>query len=77
VAPHLRGHHHLLRSTMACVESRLDPARFSRVHRSWIVNLDRVAEIGPLDDGDARLRMRDGSTVPCGRRYRDALRATR
>jgi DNA-binding LytR/AlgR family response regulator len=54
---------------------QLDPARFAQVHRSWAVNLDRVAEIEPLDSGDARLRMRDGSQVPCSRRYRDALGA--
>jgi len=43
------------------------------MHRSDAVNLDRVAEIEPLDGGDARLRMKDGSQVPCSRRYRDAL----
>ncbi|MEO6227694.1 MAG: LytTR family DNA-binding domain-containing protein, partial [Thermomonas sp.] len=39
-----------------------------------IVNLDCVAEIQPLDTGDARIVMRDGSLIPCSRRYRDALR---
>ena len=75
VALHLRGHDYLLRATMAEIEGRLDPARFARVHRSWIANLDQVAEIEPLDDGDARLKMRDGSFVPCSRRYRGALRS--
>jgi DNA-binding LytR/AlgR family response regulator len=44
------------------------------VHRSYIVNLDYIVEIIPLDSGDARATMRDGSTVPISRRYRDALR---
>ena len=45
-----------------------------RVHRSYIVNLDRIAQIEPLDTGDARIVMDDGATIPCSRRYRDALR---
>lgn len=73
VGLHVNGHDYLLRSTLADFLAQLDPARFVRVHRSHAVNLDQVAEIEPLDSGDARLRMRDGSTVPCSRRYRAAL----
>ncbi len=71
---HVRGRDYPLRITMAAIEPRMDPARFVRVHRSWMVNLDCIAEIEPLDTGDARLLLRDGSKVPCSRRYRDALR---
>lgn len=70
----VRGRDYPLRSTIAAIESRLDPARFQRVHRSWIVNLEHVAMIEPLDTGDARIHLRDGSTLPCSRRYRAALR---
>jgi hypothetical protein len=70
----VRGRDYPLRSTIASIESRLDPARFQRVHRSWIVNLDHVAMIEPLDTGDARLHLKDGATLPCSRRYRPALR---
>jgi uncharacterized membrane protein len=70
----VRGRDYPLRSTIAAIESRLDPARFQRVHRSWIVNLDHVAMIEPLDTGDARIHLKDGSTLPCSRRYRPALR---
>jgi DNA-binding LytR/AlgR family response regulator len=41
---------------------------------SYAVNLDYLAEIEPLDTGDARLRLRDGVQIPCSRRYRAALR---
>ena len=71
---HVRGRAYPLRSTMAAIEGQLDPTRFVRVHRSHIVNLDCVAEIQPLDTGDARIIMRDGTEVPCSRRHRDALR---
>jgi hypothetical protein len=73
VGLHVNGHDYLLRSTLADFLEQLDPARFARVHRSYAVNLDRIAEIEPLDAGDARLKMKDGSFVPCSRRYRDAL----
>lgn len=69
----VNGHDYLLRSTLADFLEQLDPARFARVHRSHAVNLDRIAEIEPLEGGDARLKMKDGSFVPCSRRYRDAL----
>ncbi|QBK03894.1 LytTR family transcriptional regulator [Hylemonella gracilis] len=71
----VNGHDYLLRSTLNDFLERLDPAKFARVHRSHAVNLDRIAEIEPTDGGDARLKMKDGSTVPCSRRYRDVLRA--
>jgi len=76
VGLHVNGHDYLLRSTLADFLEQLDPARFARVHRSYAVNLDRVAEIEPTDGGDARLKMKDGSQVPCSRRYREALGGT-
>ena len=72
---HVRGRDYPLRATMAGIEPRLDPARFVRVHRGYIVNLDNVSEIEPLETGDARLTLKDGTKVPCSRRYRPALRA--
>jgi DNA-binding LytR/AlgR family response regulator len=52
---------------------RLDPERFRRVHRSYLVRLDRIAEIEPLDSGDARLKLVDGTELPCSRSYRSTL----
>lgn len=74
---HVRGQVYPLRSTMAAISARLDPQRFVRVHRSYIVNLDFLVQIEPLDTGDARLLMKDGTRVPCSRRYRNALRGDR
>jgi LytTr DNA-binding domain len=71
---HVRGRDYPLRSTIAGVQQRLDPQRFARVHRSYIVNLDLVAMIEPLETGDARLHLKDGTTLPCSRRYRSGLR---
>jgi hypothetical protein len=47
-----------------------------RAHRSYIVNLDCIAEIEPTEGGDAQIKMKDGSVVPCSRRYRDGLRGS-
>ncbi|AHX14816.1 LytTR family transcriptional regulator [Dyella jiangningensis] len=71
---HVRGRDYPLRATMAGIEDRLDPARFLRVHRSHLINLDHLSEIEPLETGDARLTMRDGTSIPCSRRYRTQLR---
>jgi hypothetical protein len=71
---HVRGRDHPLRSTLAGLESRLDPSRFQRVHRSYIVNLAQISAIEPQDGGDADLLLHSGQRVPCSRTYRDALR---
>lgn len=70
----VRGHDYPLRCTMATIEERLDPSRFARIHRSYMVNLGQVASIEPLDTGDARVHLSDGTVLPCSRRHRDALR---
>jgi LytTr DNA-binding domain-containing protein len=74
---HVRGRVYPLRSTMTAIQERLDPQRFVRVHRSYIVNLDFLVQIEPLESGDARLLMKDGAQVPCSRRYRSQLRGER
>jgi DNA-binding LytR/AlgR family response regulator len=71
---HVRGRVYPLRSTMTAIHERLDPARFVRVHRRYIVNLDSLDQIEPLDTGDARLLLKNGARIPCSRRYRSALR---
>jgi hypothetical protein len=70
----VRGRAYPLRSTMSAAQALLDPEKFVRVHRSHIVNLDYLLEIEPLDTGDARLKLRDGTLVSCSRTYRDVLR---
>jgi hypothetical protein len=71
---HVRGHAYPLRSTMSAIETKLDPRKFVRIHRSHIVNLDFLVEIHPLDTGDASLILRNGTSVPCSRNYRSSLR---
>jgi len=72
----VRGHDYPLRSTIGGIEARLDPACFARIHRSYIVNLDLIASIEPLDTGDARIHLKDGTVLPCSRSHREAIRGS-
>lgn len=71
---HRQQHDYPLRATLAGIEKRLDAGRFVRVHRSYLVNLALVHAIEPTEAGDARVRMKDGSSVPCSRTHLEALR---
>jgi two-component system LytT family response regulator len=64
---------HLLRETVVGLEAQLDPGRFLRIHRSTIVNLDRVREIQPLFHGEYRVVLHDGTKLTLSRGYRDRL----
>jgi len=63
-----------LRETMTRIDERLLPMGFQRVHRSAIVNLDRVAEIVAFDTGDGEAKLNTDATVPVSRRFRQELR---
>jgi two-component system LytT family response regulator len=64
---------HIVRSTLAALEAKLDPQRFLRVHRSWIVNLEQVREAQPWTKGGWILITRAGLKIPVGQQYRGAL----
>jgi two-component system, LytTR family, response regulator len=72
---HAGGRTHLMRETMKTVEARLNPERFVRVHRSAIVNVDRIAEMEPHFHGEYVLRLRDGTRLTTSRSYGDRVRA--
>jgi two-component system LytT family response regulator len=71
VSIHAAGKSHLLRETMMELEKRLDPAKFVRVHRSAIVNVDRVREIHPMFRGDSMLVLEDGTQLRLSRARRE------
>jgi two-component system, LytTR family, response regulator len=64
---------HLLRITMAELERRLDPKRFARIHRSTMVNIDRIKEITPAWHGDFEVLLTDGQRLRLSRNFRDRL----
>jgi two-component system, LytTR family, response regulator len=69
---HIGAKSHLLRESLASLEGRLDPRRFVRVHRSVIVQIDRVREVRSGEGGD-EVVLRDGSRVRVSRRRQGAL----
>lgn len=64
---------HLLHATMNSLESRLDPNKFLRVHRSAIVNVRRIKELHPMFHGEYRVILKDGAQLTSGRSYRENL----
>jgi two-component system LytT family response regulator len=64
---------HLLRETMNAFEERLDPKQFLRIHRSMIVNIERIQELQPLFHGDYAVLLRDGTQLTLSRTYRQRL----
>jgi two-component system LytT family response regulator len=69
---------HLIRETLGNIERKLDPTRFARVHRSSIVNLDRVARMDLWGAGDYMVLLKDGTKLKLSRWYRSRIeQATR
>ena len=66
---------HVLRLTMNALERRLPVSRFARIHRSTIVNLDRVREMQPWFSGDYVVHLHGGTRLKLSRVYRDRLEA--
>jgi two-component system LytT family response regulator len=62
------------RDTLTRLEQRLPPHKFLRVHRSSIVNVDRIREMQPWFQGDFVLILVDGTRVTTGRSYRERVR---
>jgi hypothetical protein len=67
---HVGGDTLEIRSSLTKLEGELDPKRFVRVHKSYVVNVARIAEVTPWISGDWRIRLQDGTEVPLSRRYR-------
>ncbi len=72
---HVGSKIHLVRRSMNELESDLDPARFCRIHRSTIVNLDRVRELRFDSDGEYEIVLAGGASLRLSRRYRKEVQA--
>ena len=72
---HVGKNWHLLRETMKNLEAQLDATRFVRIHRSTIVNLERVKELQPFFRGEYVVVLHNGTTLKLSRGYRDNLEA--
>jgi two-component system, LytTR family, response regulator len=70
---HVGRKSHLLRETMSDMETKLDPEKFLRIHRSAIVNLDRVKEMHPHFNGEYLVTLHDGTELKLSRSRREQL----
>ena len=75
VCLHVGAQSHLVRETMSRLEAQLDPRQFVRIHRSTIVNFDRIEELRSSLNGEHAVVLRDGRRLTLSRGYRDALQA--
>jgi two-component system LytT family response regulator len=73
VSIHAGRAHYQLRETMKQLETQLDPARFVRIHRSTIVNVDRIRGLEPYFRGEYVVVLQDGTKLKLSRRYRGHL----
>lgn len=64
---------HVIRDSLSALETKLDPAAFARIHRSTMVNLERVKMLEPLFHGDYTVVLRDGTRLTLSRFYRESV----
>ncbi|HEX8150756.1 MAG TPA: LytTR family transcriptional regulator DNA-binding domain-containing protein [Pyrinomonadaceae bacterium] len=70
---HAGGETHLVREQLSRLEAKLDPEQFVRIHRSVIVNLDRIKSLHPLFNGDHVAVLKNGQELNVSRTYHEKL----
>lgn len=73
VSLHVKKDSYLLRETISGLEAQLDPQTFARIHRSQIVNLERIRELRHWSHGEYQVILRDGAELTLSRSYRERL----
>jgi two-component system LytT family response regulator len=63
----------MVRQTLSAMETQLDPRKFRRIHRSAIVNVERIKELQPLFSGEYSILLEDGTKLTLSRSYKDKL----
>ena len=71
---HTSGETHVIRSTLRDLLSKLDEKQFIRIHRSTIVNVERVVSVTPLQKGGSLLHLDGGDSLKVSRNYRESIR---
>ena len=71
---HVSGETHIMRSTLKHLMSRLDPEKFKRIHRSTVVNLERIVKATPLQKGEFMLDLDCGEKLKVSRNYRQEIK---
>jgi two-component system LytT family response regulator len=74
ISIHTAGGKYLKKMTMKSLEDAMDPGKFARVHRSFMVNLNQITQIEPFERDSYILKMRDGNQVPVSKTGYSRLR---
>jgi two-component system LytT family response regulator len=74
---HVGAMSHLYHDTTSGIESKLDPTRFLRIHRSTIVNIERIKELHPWFNGDYAVTLKNGAKLTMSSSYKQKLKAFR
>lgn len=74
ISIHTSGGKYLKKMTMKSLEDVMDPGKFARVHRSFMVNLNQITQIEPFERDSYILKMRDGTQVPVSKTGYSRLR---
>lgn len=72
---HIGQHTYPIRETMTGLVKQLDPNKFARIHRSYMVHLEQIAHIEPKSTGDFAINLKNGEVLNLSRRYRENLKA--
>ncbi|HEY9154606.1 MAG TPA: response regulator [Opitutaceae bacterium] len=75
VGLHVGGKTHLIHETLRVIERSLDPKKFLRIHRSTIVNVDRIKELQPFANGEFVVILHDGTRLKLSRSFRERANA--
>ena len=73
VSVHSGAKSHLLRETISSLESQLDPKKFRRIHRSSLVQINKIKELQPWFHGEYRIVLHCGAELMLSRNYRENL----
>ena len=63
----------MIRQTLSAMEAQLNPTKFLRIHRSAIVNIERIKELHPTFSGEHEVLLDDGTTLTLSRHYKDKV----
>ena len=74
IAFHVSGKKHLKHQALSDLEQQLDPNRFVRIHRSYILNIDRISKLEPYSKDNRMAVLKDGTQLPVSRTGYDKLK---
>ena len=70
---HVGSKTHLMRETLQNLHAKLDPKKFLRIHRSTVVNIERIKDLQPLFKGEHVVTLESGTRLKSSRSYRSSL----